>query len=211
MQQQFLHFGKSAMSYLCCKWNISIKQWGATRKFFKQKLVFLNPLQIHLIHFPFSRKRWTSTIIARLELSEQFYCAQTWRHNTKLHEKSQREKWNSLAFSRADFRMVWKCRLFIFIYCLEPTVKKNTWMKTIFVTAMVIFFKLSFWKLLNHSYGPSPFSTVMRHIDDNFWKTPCSWRFYEHVSTYVLILSWLKIMKRKPTKLLGKLLAAEKS
>ena len=49
-----------------------------------------------------------------------------------------RKKWNFLVLSRADFWMVWRCHsipYFHFLFfCLEPTVKKNTWMRTISIT-----------------------------------------------------------------------------
>ena len=66
-----------------------------------------------------------------------------------------REKWNSLALSRADFCMVESghgipCFYFIlFFFCLEATIKRNTWIRTISVTVMVIISKVLFWKLLD--------------------------------------------------------------
>ena len=46
-----------------------------------------------------------------------------------------REKWNSLVF-RIELTFEWYkgamvFRVFFFFFCLEPMVKKNTWMKTI--------------------------------------------------------------------------------
>ena len=68
-----------------------------------------------------------------------------------------REKWNSLVLSRGDFCMVESCHgipCFYFIYlffffCLEATIKRNTWIRTISVTVMVIISKVLFWKLLD--------------------------------------------------------------
>ena len=37
---------------------------------------------------------------------------------------------------------------FIFIFCLEPTVKESNWMGTTFATVMIIFSKVPFWKYL---------------------------------------------------------------
>ena len=56
----------------------------------------------------------------------------------------------------------------------------------------------------------SKFWTTTRHIDNGIWKTPYSWRFYGHGSSYVLILSWINMMKRKWAKIPWKLLAAQK-
>ena len=42
---------------------------------------------------------------------------------------------------------------YLFIYfCLEATIKRNTWMRTISVTVMVIISKVLFWKLLDINY-----------------------------------------------------------
>ena len=57
-----------------------------------------------------------------------------------------------------------------------------------------------FWKLLDHRYVQSSFSTFTRHIDNSISKTPYSWRCYVHGSTYVPMLSWVNIIKWKPTK-----------
>ena len=54
------------------------------------------------------------------------------------------------------------------------------------------------------------FWTTTGHIDNGIWKTPYSWRFYGHGSTYVLILSWINMTKRKWAKVPWKLLVAQK-
>ena len=92
--------------------------------------------------------------------------------------------------------------------CLKTTVEKYTWMRTISVLVIAITSKVSFWKLLNISYLQSSFSTIIRCYDNGIWRTPCSWRF--DGSTYVLILSWVDITKRK-WEVPWKLLVAQKS
>ena len=84
-------------------------------------------------------------------------------------------------------------------------------MRTTSVTVVVIISKVLFWKLLDISYVQSSFSTFSRHSDNGIWKTPCRWRFYGNGSTYVLILSWVNIMKRKWAKEPGKLSDVRKS
>ena len=84
-------------------------------------------------------------------------------------------------------------------------------MKTIFITVMVIILKVPFWKLLDISYVKISYSTITRHINNGIWKTPYSWRFYGHGSTYVLILSWVNVMKRKWVKVSKKLSVAQNS
>ena len=57
------------------------------------------------------------------------------------------EKWDSLVLSRADFLMVKGAMVFcvfIFIFLFRSNGKKSTWMRTIFVTVMVIILKMSF-------------------------------------------------------------------
>ena len=104
-----------------------------------------------------------------------------------------------------------------FFFCLEPMVKKNIWMRAISVTVMVIISKVLFWKLLDISksisdisYVQTTFLTFIRHIDNCISKTPCSWRFYGNGSTYILILPWVNIMKRKWAKLSRKLSVVQK-
>ena len=99
---------------------------------------------------------------------------QTWRYNTKVHDPSKR-KMGLFRLSRVNFWMVWN---FNGIFFLEPTVRKNTWMRTTFVTVTVNFLTVPFWKLLHHSYVQSFFSKITRHIDNSIWETLYSWRFY---------------------------------
>ena len=43
--------------------------------------------------------------------------------------------------------MVFREFIFVlFFVCLKPTVRKDTWMRTTFVTVMVMFLKGTFWK-----------------------------------------------------------------
>ena len=49
--------------------------------------------------------------------------------------------------------MVFCVFIFIFIFfCLEPTLGKDTWMRVTSATAIVIFSKVLFRKLLDHSF-----------------------------------------------------------
>ena len=65
-----------------------------------------------------------------------------------------REKSNSLVLSRANFWIVpWNSVFSFLFFCLEPRVKKNTWMRTIFVKVMVITLKVPLWKLLDQLWS----------------------------------------------------------
>ena len=77
------------------------------------------------------------------------------------------EKWTSLVLNKANFRIVWRYDgipffifIFIFFVCLFLCLffclfrshdKKNTCMRTIFITVMLIISKVSFWELLDIS------------------------------------------------------------
>ena len=96
-----------------------------------------------------------------------------------------------------------------FIFCPEPTIIEDIWMRTIPVTIMAIISNVLLWQLLVITYVKSYFLTITRHIHNGFWKTPCSWRFYGHGRTYVIILFWVNIMTQKWAKLPWKLSVAQ--
>ena len=56
----------------------------------------------------------------------------------------------------------------------------------------------------------SKFSTITRHIDNGISNILYSWRFYGHGSTYMLIFSWVNIMKWKWEKVPWELSVAQK-
>ena len=58
----------------------------------------------------------------------------------------------------------------LLLFCLEPTVRKDTSMRTTSVPVMVVFSKVALWKLRDHSSVQSPFSTNTRHIDNSILK-----------------------------------------
>ena len=101
-------------------------------------------------------------------------------------------------------------RVFTFIFLFRTNVKKNTWIRTTFVIVMVIFSNVPFRKLFDHCYDLTSFSIITSYINHGIWKTPYSWRFYRHRSTHVILLPWVNIIKRKSTKVPGKLSFAQK-
>ena len=143
-----------------------------------------------------NRFRWNVELRLRLtglNYRINFAFTQTWRYNTKLHGPNKRmgknKKWDSLVLIRACFCMIGRYHgipcfhFFCFFFCLEATVKTNTWMRTISVTVMVIISKVLFWKSLDFSYVQSSFSEITRHLDNGIWNILYSWRFYGHRST----------------------------
>ena len=85
-----------------------------------------------------------------------------------------KDKCDSLVLSRSGLWIAWRCRgiprVCCYYFCLEPTVRKDAWMRTTFVTVMAFFSKVAFWKLLDHSYVQSSFQIIMRHIENSILK-----------------------------------------
>ena len=85
-----------------------------------------------------------------------------------------KEKCDSLVLSRSDLWIVWRChgipRACCYYFCLEPTLRKDAWMRTTSVTVMVFFSKVAFWKLLDHSNIQSSFPIITRHIENSILK-----------------------------------------
>ena len=100
----------------------------------------------------------------------------------------------------------------IFIFCLESTLGKDTWMRAASVTVMVIFLKVPFWKLLDHNYIQSSFSTIARYIDNSILKETLKLKILRtwikiHANSF--IKTWVNI-KWKSIKVPWKLSVAEK-
>ena len=81
-----------------------------------------------------------------------------------------KEKCHSLILSRSDLWIVWRCHgislVCWYYFCLEPTVRKDAWMRTTSVTVMTFFLKAAFWKLLDQSSFP----IITRHIENSILK-----------------------------------------
>ena len=67
-------------------------------------------------------------------------------------------------------KMPWYLHVYCYYFCLEPTVRKDAWMRTTSVTVMAFFSKVAFWKLLDHSYVQSSFQIITRHIENSILK-----------------------------------------
>ena len=61
-------------------------------------------------------------------------------------------------------------RVLIFIFLLRTDGKKGHLDQNDFHTVVVVFSKVLFWKLLDHSYVQSSFLTIMMHIDNSILK-----------------------------------------
>ena len=83
-------------------------------------------------------------------------------------------KCDSLVLSRSGLWIVWRChdipRDHCYYFCLEPTVRKEAWMRTRLPSLLWCFSKVAFWKLLDHSFVESSFPIITRHIENSILK-----------------------------------------
>ena len=101
--------------------------------------------------------------------------------------------------------------VFFFIFCLEPKAIKYTCMWLTSVTVMVIFWKVLFWKLLDHSHVQSSLSTITGHTVSNVLKNTqksrnLRWSISIRPNSFIKTL--VIMMKQKSTKLHWKWLVA---
>ena len=78
---------------------------------------------------------------------------------------------------------------------LEPTIRKDIWMRTTLATVMLIFRECHSESYLVAAIFIVCFRQLRVTLTVAFQKKPNSWIFCEHESTYFLILSWAIIMK----------------
>ena len=125
----------------------------------------------------FSCKRWTSTKFVRSELTVETLASSKYRKIIlKLHAQT-KKKHDSLVLSRSDLWMVWRWhgipRAFCYYLCLEPTVRKDTWMRTTSVTVMVIFFESGILKVTwSQICSKSLLSNYEAHWQQHFERYP---------------------------------------
>ena len=95
-------------------------------------------------------------------------------------------------------------RVFIFIFfCLEPTLRKDTWMRVISATVMMIFSKVPSWKLPGRIYVLSFFSTFTRHFSTCILKGILQLKILRtciKIRANSFIKTWVNIMKWKSMK-----------
>ena len=99
------------------------------------------------------------------------------------------------------------------IFLFRTTSKKRHLDENDFDTVMVVFSKVPFWKLLDHSYIQSSFSIIVKHIDNSILKDTLQLkilRTWIKIRSNSFIKTWVNMMKRKPTKVLRELSVAPK-
>ena len=112
------------------------------------------------------------------------------------------QRLNELTFKGYEDAMIF-C-VFICIFCLELTVGEQL-MRTTSVTIMVFFSKVPFWNYLITAIFKVLSKQLRGTLTMAFETKPYSWRFLGHGSTQELIISWVIFLKRKSTKVPGKL------
>ena len=90
----------------------------------------------------FWRNVYRSALIPRnLPCLEKFLVARLLEEITLKSIPQTKEKCDSLVLSRSYLWMVWRChgiaRVHRYYYCLEPTVRKGTWMRATSVTSLL--------------------------------------------------------------------------
>ena len=92
---------------------------------------------------------------------------------------------------------------FLFFFCLEATLGKDTWMRATSATAMVIFSRVLFRKLLDHNYikvsSQQLRGTLTDILKDILW-LKILWAWIK-MRTNSLIKTLVNILKQKSTKM----------
>ena len=100
----------------------------------------------------FWRNIYQSTLFPRnLPCLEKILVARLHKEITLKSMTQTKEKCDSLVLSGSYLWMAWRChgipRIHRCYFCLEPTVRQDTWMRTTSVTVMVILFESSILKV----------------------------------------------------------------
>ena len=101
-----------------------------------------------------------------------------------------------------------------YFVCLGPTLRKDIWVRTTFVTVMLIFLKVSFWNILCHIYVPSPFPTITRQIYNSISKDTLQLKILQtwaNVRANFFIKTWVNMVKQKLRKVPTNLSFPQKS
>lgn len=141
-----------------------------------------------------------STKIRRQNYHKIFEFTQTWRYNTKLLRQN-KSKMRLLGFELSQHlngvKVLWLSVFSFLRNCLEPMVKKDYFHENDFCHSNGNYSERAILKVSWYQLCSKFFSTVTRDIVNVIWKITYNWQFYGHWSAYVLILSWLNIMKQK--------------
>ena len=106
-------------------------------------------------------------------------------------------------------------RVFVFIFCLEPTLRNDIWMRAPSPSVMILFFQNVILKVtLSQLCSKFLLNNYAGH-DNNMlttalWMIPGSFREWIMIHANYFIKTWVNIMKQKSTKLPWKLSLSKK-
>ena len=80
--------------------------------------------------------------------------------------------------------MLWYSVCSFLFFCLEPTLRKDIWMRATSATVMIIFSKVPFGKLHNHNFVQRFFPTITRHFNKSILKD---------ILQLKILQTWIKI------------------
>ena len=92
------------------------------------------------------------------------------------------------------------CSFLSLFFSLEPTVRKDTWMRTTSITVRVVSLKVPFWKLLDQRYVKSSFSTIARHSGNSILKENLHLKIFRtciKIGAYSFIKTWVSINENR--------------
>ena len=110
-------------------------------------------------------------------------------------------------------KMLWYPAFSFLFFCLEPMIKKGHLDENVFRHCYGNFFKVPCWKLVDHSYVWSSFTTISDHIGSSILKDTLKLQL-KILQTQISIRATLScpiIMKLISTKVPAKLALAQKT
>ena len=127
----------------------------------------------------FWRNVYRSALIPQnLPCLEKFLVAHLHEEITLKSISQVKEKCNSFVLSRSYCWMIWRCHGIPLVHCyyfgLEPTVRKDSWMRMTSVTAMVILFESNILKVTWSQLCSSSFQELQATLKSTLWKIPYS-------------------------------------
>ena len=150
-------------------------------------------------------------ILQNLPCLEKFLVARLhWEITLKKFVSQTKGKCDSLVLSRSYLSMEWRFhvipRVHCCHFCLEPTVKREAWLRTTFVTVMVILFERNILKVTWSQLCSNFFSKFTRNIGNSILKDTLQLnnsRTWINIRAESFIKTSVKIMKQNSMKVPG--------
>ena len=160
----------------------------------------------------FWRNVYRSALVPQnLPCLEKFLVAHLHEEITLKSISQAKEKCNSLVLSRSYCWVIWRCHGIPLVHCyyfgLEPTVRKDSWMRMTSVTAMVILFESNILKVTWSQLCSKFLSRITSHIENNTMKDTLQLNNLQkwfNIHAKYLTKTLVNIMKQKSLKVPGK-------